>query len=553
MKNKLILDFDGIFASDMIYSQEGKSFKTFPWGIRHSIDLLTQHGFEVYIITGDSTEFGRNISAKFCHNLKIEEILFVKSHEKLNVLRDKFNLDECIYSGDDIYDIEIFKQTYSIISSDGHEIFNSVVDYKSKYTTRDYYFMDMAIHILQKFRYQDIETNTLTQYIVKESSQRSYTDMLKDQRYQNVFILQQYSMRNHTDGTYNPILDGNLNLTLHRVYDAIKAKPKMKVYLSLPDNVDEDQMNYLYELIDMHFDNRVKFVKIKYGLNAYENRKKFSDVTCIEKLVKNKDLIISDFEMSEFNTIAPVYYNFNISKVKELDRWFVDDFYSDQELRAFKAENQIYVLNQNQKDYMLSQCSTPFGRMIINANVIVDNKVINKQLFHDQVSYFNKLIGSDISEEISNTIQEYSKRCDGLFFMPFRLTDSCYNFKGILEVLNSDCNGKYIVLVTNPNDGDIIKDTGNVEIVNIAEKFKDINKKSLYYVILESLQKLKGNQDHSEIYIPICEDPEMVVHQSLIEMEILAPNVVNFIDNDNLNIETLLQNTNNKFIQTLIY
>ena len=76
-RNKIIMDFDGVFASNMIYDEHGKALKTFPWGIRHAVDILVDNGFEIYIITGDSTKNGQAITQRFCQNLKITETLFV--------------------------------------------------------------------------------------------------------------------------------------------------------------------------------------------------------------------------------------------------------------------------------------------------------------------------------------------------------------------------------------------------------------------------------------------------------------------------------------------
>jgi len=111
-------------------------------------------------------------------------------------------------------------------------------------------------------------------------------------------------------------------------------------------------------------------------------------------------------------------------------------------------------------------------------------------------------------------------------------------------------------MITNPNDGDILNDIpDNITIKNIASDFQFYNKKSVYYDILDSIELINGT-NKPNIYIPIFEDPTSVLHQSLIEMQILCPSAVNFIDEFNiLNIdfETLMKNTDNNYITKLIY
>jgi 3-deoxy-D-manno-octulosonate 8-phosphate phosphatase KdsC-like HAD superfamily phosphatase len=553
MKNKLILDFDGIFAADMLYDTKGKALKSFPWGIRHSIDILTDNGFEIYIITGDSTKFGQDISARFTKNLKIEEIIFVHSQDKLTTLRNRFNLDECIYAGDDIYDIEIFKQCYGIIPKDGHTIFNDFVDYRSINTTRDYFFMDMAMHIMKEFVYgypntDEESINKLGEYIVKESGHQNLNKLLLDLRYQHVFILQQYSMRNHTDGLYNPLLDGNLNLTLHRIYTAMKANPNMTVTITIPMNVDDAQFKLLKSFTHLYFNNNVTFEKIKYGKNALENRKHFNQTDNLSELTINADLIITDFELSNFKSYKPVIYNFNISKINDLSRWYVDEFFDKQFQQVIESSEYVYVLNSNQKEFMINHTETIQDKQIVKSNVIIDTEIINKELFEFQYNFFTNQLDTYMKTIIEEVIQLHIKTNDHVYFIPFRLTDECYQFKTILKLLGGS-NKKCAVLVTNPNDGLIINDIPeNVSIINIANTFEHVNKKSLYYYILNVISK------HDSVRIPIFENPEIVLHQSLIEMSILAPNQVNFIhDSKTPTFETLNKNMNNTYIQNLIY
>ena len=541
MRNKIIMDFDGVFASNMIYDEHGKALKTFPWGIRHAIDILVDNGFDIYIITGDSTENGQAITQRFCKNLKITEILFVKSHKKLSTLKAKFNLDECIYVGDDIYDIDIFRNTYAITTANAHSIFTTHLDFKSKYNTSDYFFMDMALHVLSKFVFVDIHPDEIANAIVKKSHQASFVETFIDRRFNRILFIQQYSMRNHSDETYNPLLDGNLNLTLHRIYGICESNSWSRFDITIPKNIDADQMEILLQFVKSTFADRITFIPIDYDINAYENRKLFtSDL----KFSKNYDAVISDFEGIDLSKHKHGYYNFNISQNFNSERWFIDEFFDAQYERVIETDNQIFVLNENQKEFMLLEFIE--DKLTVDANVIVDSKISNSKFLKIQQEFFTSLLTSNESNKITSVINEVCTRFDHVFFMPFRLSDPCYNFDGIVKRLFS-APGKYAILITNPNDAGISKDLpDNVEIINIASDL-NINKKSLYFTVINEISNYKNTT------IPIYEDPEEVLHQSLIEMSILCPKVVNFISSDCIAFETLKQNKNNNYIQTLIY
>jgi 3-deoxy-D-manno-octulosonate 8-phosphate phosphatase KdsC-like HAD superfamily phosphatase len=90
MKKIVVLDFDGVFSSSMLYDKNGKALKSFTWGIRYAIDELVHYGFEIYIITGDSTGNGVEISKTFTKNLKIKEFITCSAKDKLNYILKRF-------------------------------------------------------------------------------------------------------------------------------------------------------------------------------------------------------------------------------------------------------------------------------------------------------------------------------------------------------------------------------------------------------------------------------------------------------------------------------
>ncbi len=543
-KNKIVLDFDGIFAADMMYTEEGKFAKSFQWGIRHSIDLLVENGFEVYIISGDSTEFGQNITKKFTSNLKIQKPIFCNSKDKYKLLKRKFDLNDVIYAGDDIYDIQIFKQCYSITSKDTHISIAQNASYISEYSTRDYFFMDLALHIIKKFKYPEA-AKELGDLVTKDSIHEPLTNFLCDKRYKNIFIIQQYSMRNHSDGMYNMLMDGNLNLTLHRIYMPLKENINLRVHITMPKNYNQEQFEALQLLINNELGiDRVIFYEAEYGLNAVENRTKLNEY----KVPVPFDLLISDFSnLKNYGTdLYNVVYNFNISKNSFLDRPYVDSFFQDQK-KSVKNGKLTYVLNENQKNYMLETSVSMLDKARINNSVVVDTKIMNKEFLKIQVEYFSNMIDPKLERQIREDMQRHIEDTDLVLFMPFRLSDACYNFEGLLKSLAG--YKKVRIFITNPNDASISsKLPNNIILIDISEQY-EINKKSIYFLMLEI-------SNHEDIFIPIFENPEEVLHQSLLEMNLLTKRAL-FLDKNNFDFKTLStiqdKTETNKYLDTLYF
>ncbi len=543
-KNKIVLDFDGIFAADMMYTESGKFAKSFQWGIRHSIDLLVENGFEVYIISGDSTEFGQNITKKFTANLKIQKPIFCNSKDKYKLLKRQFDLNDVIYAGDDIYDIQIFKQCYSITSKDTHITIAKNASYVSEYSTRDYFFIDLALHIIKKFKYPE-SSKELGDLITKDSIHEPLTDFLCDKRYKSIFIIQQYSMRNHSDGMYNMLIDGNLNLTLHRIYGPLKENINLRIHITMPSNYNKEQFEALQLLINTELGiDRVIFHETEYGLNAVENRTKLNEY----KIPVPFDLLVSDFSNLKYYgvDVFNVVYNFNISKNSFLDRPYVDSFFHEQKTSA-KVGRLTYVLNQNQKDHMVETSVSMLDKARTNNSIMVDTKIMNKEFLDIQKNYFRSMIEPELEKQIRGDMLKHIEDSDLVLFMPFRLSDTCYNFEGLLKVLSG--YKKVKILITNPNDAVIITNIpNNIKIIDISAQY-EVNKKSIYFLMLEI-------SNHQDIFIPIFENPQDVLHQSLLEMNALTKRAL-FLDKNNFDFKTLSmlphKTETNKYLDTLYF
>jgi 3-deoxy-D-manno-octulosonate 8-phosphate phosphatase KdsC-like HAD superfamily phosphatase len=549
--NKIILDFDGIFAADMIYTDAGKTAKSFPWGIRHSIDILTEHGFDVYVITGDSTGMGQAITARFIKNLKIKDIIYCHSKDKIKYLKKNFDLSTCVYAGEDIYDLEIYKECFSVVPADTHNILASNATFVSKYKTRDYFFMDLAFNVLHHFKYNEMEPALMVKCITKDSTHESMSDYLFNLKYRNIFFLQQYSMRNHSDNTYNPLLDGNLNLTLHRIYNPLKFNPNLTVTITIPTNCNKDQKEMLIDFCNKTYgEGRIIFEEFEYGINAEENRTALKSYQMPYPSIY--DVIISDFSgVQSLVHHVNVIYNFNISKNATLNRPYVDNHFHDQYKDIirnvdFGVYGLTYILNYSQKEYMVSQGN----ELVINSGVIVDSKIINTSLLSTQNEYYQNLLDEKTTDSIRTRIASILVDNDLVLFMPFRLSDECYNWKGLIGYLQ-DRPEKIAIIVTNPNDADYAYPK-NIDVINISQEFSQVNKKSLYFFLLHLINNTK-------IHIPIFEDPSVVLHQAILEMYTLT-NKCTFLDKNDFNYETLSKASNknetnkyDKYLRSLYY
>ena len=93
----IALDFDGIISGFMTFGklqngQIAKSAKQLQYCVRHAIDMLTWFDCDVYVITGDSSSYGRSLTSAMLANTKVKQIIFAENGKKLQVLHQKLQL-----------------------------------------------------------------------------------------------------------------------------------------------------------------------------------------------------------------------------------------------------------------------------------------------------------------------------------------------------------------------------------------------------------------------------------------------------------------------------
>lgn len=161
----LITDFDGVFSSpNFTYTKEGKVAKQFSPndGIIFKIilDNLEYFGLEdVIIITGEDKDEGVNVTTKRCKDIGIyEKINFVSGKNKYSWIKERYDMGEVIYFGDDLYDINIFEECfYSCTPLHSPIIIKDECSYVSGYKGGEDSFTDMSIHIIKNVLNKDIK------------------------------------------------------------------------------------------------------------------------------------------------------------------------------------------------------------------------------------------------------------------------------------------------------------------------------------------------------------------------------------------------------------
>ncbi len=151
MKAKvLILDVDGIMTTgQFIYTKEGKAMKIFGPDDSDALNLLKPH-MEIRFVTAD--ERGLPISKKRITDDMGYQLDLVGTLQRVDWIRERFNLNEVIYMGDGIFDHYVMKKVgYSIATSNSDDNAKDSASYITKRCGGDRAVAEACLHILQVF------------------------------------------------------------------------------------------------------------------------------------------------------------------------------------------------------------------------------------------------------------------------------------------------------------------------------------------------------------------------------------------------------------------
>ncbi len=282
-----------------------------------------------------------------------------------------------------------------------------------------------------------------------------------------------YSMRSHKTGSYQLLLDSNMNIMLHKCY----ALPVgTEVSITVPRDCDQ-----LDECIDIasHFKCSVEFLPIPYGTHAGETRDMLN--TSVDKWIDQSEFdkveigvesvipMIMNAEFILFNTSIPGAVRPYADKHLDSIVGILEAGYKV----TFSCINQLYKIPME----YLHQCK-------------VDTKFYSKE-FMDYMAH--KFTDQILFMELDRVIPR------GSLFFPFRLSDPVYKFQHVI--------GRDIpVVITDPNES--FSDGGN--IINIGGMHSC--KKTLYMTMLALMNS------REDIVVPLYEDITTNYHISIVEL-----------------------------------
>jgi hypothetical protein len=231
-----------------------------------------------------------------------------------------------------------------------------------------------------------------------------------------------FSMRSYETGKYAILKDGNFQLTMARVL----ASDFDEVFVTVPE--DSSDMDDLLARFKDH--SNIHFTKVKYGANAVETRERFWGLN--EQLMSDieadgsVDVLVTD--ITGYSGNLPVIYNFNITKLPELDRPYIDKFF-EQDLKSIEQSLFTTVLNPRQRDYILEVRPDLLNKVIVNT----------------------KCAHEDLLPQVAG----YGHPSDPMMiFWPFRISDKAYQWKQFCEMFEREqlFYKGWWVLITDPND-----------------------------------------------------------------------------------------------------
>jgi len=145
----LVLDVDGVFTDGkFMYTKDGKVMKTFGPEDNDALSLLKD---KLYIcaITGDKNGF--EITKRRFEDMKIPLDL-VSTFQRVEWIKEKFDLKKTIYMGDGIFDPLVFREVgYSIAPANAFYKTKFWADFVTNAKGGEGAVAEACCHILEKF------------------------------------------------------------------------------------------------------------------------------------------------------------------------------------------------------------------------------------------------------------------------------------------------------------------------------------------------------------------------------------------------------------------
>lgn len=147
----VIFDIDGVFTDgNFIYTIDGKFGKIFGPHDADGIKLLKQNNIKIQCISADKRWFP--ITQKRIQEDMGLPLEMVSEWDRMQRLRDNFDLSKCIYMGDGFHDAKIFEEMwYGIAPGNGFYLAKDKADYVTQTPAGNGAVLEAVLHILEKF------------------------------------------------------------------------------------------------------------------------------------------------------------------------------------------------------------------------------------------------------------------------------------------------------------------------------------------------------------------------------------------------------------------
>jgi hypothetical protein len=298
-------------------------------------------------------------------------------------------------------------------------------------------------------------------------------------------------MRSYDTGKYALLKDGNFQLTMSRIL----ASNFDHITVVLPNDVS-DFSEFTEELWDRFGRMDIEFKFLQYGANAVETRKEFwklnRDFFFNEEILEF-DLLITDITgySGTMSFDIPFINNFNVTKLPELDRPYIDEFFEVDVANMRKALFTT-VINPRQRDYII-ECVPD----------LKDKVIAYTKVAHDEMMP---------TDHKTKLLFENHK-----IFWPFRISDKAYQFNEFLEMfIKNELYKNHELIITDPNDSY----KGSHDFVTVYKPTKE-----MYYKILQTRP-----------IVIMLDDIDTVLHPGTIEFARYGCNLITY-ENKLLNNE----------------
>ncbi|MCF7871715.1 HAD hydrolase family protein [Candidatus Woesearchaeota archaeon] len=148
--NCVIFDVDGVFTTgQFLYTKDGKIGKMFGAHDADGIKLL-KNKIKIQAISADKRGF--EITKRRIQDDMGIKLTLISEKERLDWLKENFDLKTTIYVGDGIHDAKIFDEVgYSIAPKNAFKLTRDKADYVTEHNSGEGAVLDACLHIIEKF------------------------------------------------------------------------------------------------------------------------------------------------------------------------------------------------------------------------------------------------------------------------------------------------------------------------------------------------------------------------------------------------------------------